>query len=490
MRLLARIRAIFPLSSIIPGVITGQSVYQCTANILAWWLIPFVCLVLLCTSFRLRSIAVASLALGFASAIEISRTNSELQSDRTYYATVIRDPLRPAPGAVRLELDIWDNEATKSVRTLCRAVDLPWKNASYLRAGDVFLLRARFMPVSPSLNPFSYDSMLRRHGTDYTCKIRFASAAIISYPSLISSIRERLRRFVGRRLGEGEASGLLLAMSVGARNLLSEETEQAFKTTGLSHLLVASGYQVSLVFLLVAGVVRVLMRYAPQAQGFNSWRLLSMSIGFVAAAAFVGLVGVEGSIIRALFAALFLVFGAFSGRGGHPFNSVLFAFLALIICWPGCFFEPGVQLTFTALCGLSLAPPGKSFVWRYLVACTMACVATGAVAVLWFGRFSLWSFFLNPLLAPLGSVIGCALGLLATLLCVCGIDRFGLGMSLVSSALELFRDIVIELSKIPLMSFEVNGAWRALLAISLLAIFAECVRRRLLHFVRAYSLRG
>jgi predicted membrane metal-binding protein len=96
---------------------------------------------------------------------------------------------------------------------------------------------------------------------------------------------------------------LLLSMALGYRDVLSPSVEQAFSSLGLTHLLVVSGYQVSMVFGFVMAIAVMLV---PRASVFRYWREGCTAIGLMVASVYVVLIGAEMSAARALIAAAFV----------------------------------------------------------------------------------------------------------------------------------------------------------------------------------------
>ncbi len=495
MRLWARLRAIFPLTAVLPALILGQLasllgpapaalLSGCMVGLIAAKMLPKFRIALWCS--------VSGAVSAFAPTPEFPR----LASSQPYLAQLLTTADRPRVGALKLKVAILAERVrtldyqpiSPQPKVLCRAVDLPWRNVTALQAGAVFLLQGSFRSLEANGNPFSYDAMLVRHGFSHTCKIRWASAAMNESQYSAAVMRRAIRQFVYSKIGNNEASGLLLAMSIGARNLVSDETEQAFKRTGLAHLLVASGYQVMLVFSIVTYGAHFFLGWIGRSRSMPGLRLIAAALGLLAAGAFVVIVGPEASIVRALCAGIFSVLALSLERGGHPFNGVLFSLVCMSLLWPGCYLETSVQLTFAALAGLSLAnPSGGAFV-RYSEACALACLATSIVSLAWFGTVSVWTCILNPVLAPLGSLLGCLGGLLALVLCWSGIDSSGWGLWLAARALCWFRDWVAWFADVPYTSLLLEGWQRWAADSCLFLVFVYILSLKAIRFKRKYSL--
>ncbi|MBN8548303.1 MAG: ComEC/Rec2 family competence protein [Deltaproteobacteria bacterium] len=455
--------------------------------------------VYLMRSLRLLVISFVLGVLSSALAI-LGMAHVDLRPDRSYLVEVLREPQRPRSGEVRFALaalaEVSEEgrivrEFSKPPRLFCRAVDLPWKNSASQFLGAQFVVRARFHALSIPSYPLSYEATLFRHGFTHTCKIIYATASLNSSSRpAIARLRAYLKKRVFAVLGDGERSGILLAMSLGMRDMISDETENAFKVTGLAHLLVASGYQVTLLFFTLCWIAARVVAWFPSAQALQHWNTIVTLVGLLGSALFVALVGIEGSVVRAMFAILFVMSGRIFERNRAFTNSILISLLLVSLLWPGCYFEPGIQLTFAALWGLAMAADSSAVgkVRQYLLACLYACIGTSAVSLAWFGRISLWTFLLNPIMAPLGALLGCKAVLSALVFYVCGIDPWGVGLQMLGVLLEYYRDAVFLLANVAGFSFELEGIARAAVLSMLGLLWAWLVFRSTLRYCREFNI--
>lgn len=499
--LLARLRARFPLLFVLPGLLLGQYLGYLTLLASGCLVAIFLCAAYFLGVLHVQGASVFrwSFVVGVLSTMAYSTISQQMTaSDVSYLASAITSPQRPRVGEVRLGLEFVGvissqgvTELQAPIRASCKAVDLPWRNVSAVRKGAHLATRANLHAIRPGLNPFSYDATAFRHGFSHACKIRYLAVLSQDPHDWLYSLRQALKQSVFSILGDGESAGLVLAMSVGVRDVISDETEDAFKRTGLAHLLVASGYQITLFFVSAATLLRHAISLFSASRRYSFWVTLVPVISFLLSVILVVIVGAEGSIVRALFSVLFLVIARIFERGGGFFNSILFSFVCTSILWPGAYFEPGIQLTFGALCGLALADSLEldRLVARYLAACFFASLLSSFVSLAWFGRFSWWTFLLNPIVAPLGSVIGCNLGLLAILSHSLYVDSGGMLLKICAWGLERYRDWICLLADSEWGSFEIVGVSRVLVLAVVFLFVAEMIRRRIHRYRTAFNLR-
>jgi competence protein ComEC len=206
---------------------------------------------------------------------------------------------------------------------------------------------------------------------------------------------------------------LLTAMAFGEGGLdeaLPRLTRDEFRAAGMSHVLVASGTQVSMIVLMILGAARVL--------GARRWPLFLVLIPILFCYAL--LAGNAASIWRATIAGLCLACAITQGRDVDGLSLWCLAFIALLFIDPLQLFSLSYQLSFAATWGLIVAGPVlrqlfiRAFGQHWLsdgAAFSMAAQAGVApLAAYHFGTFSLSGLGANLLGVPVaGLLIGTAL---------------------------------------------------------------------------------
>ncbi|MDI7248581.1 MAG: DNA internalization-related competence protein ComEC/Rec2 [Bacillota bacterium] len=129
-------------------------------------------------------------------------------------------------------------------------------------------------------------------------------------------------------------------MVLGLRSGLSPELEEAFRRSGLTHLLAVSGSNVAL----VAGVVRTLLGWA----GVRAALVGAIASTWVFAAAASG----GASVGRAALMATLMLAAKLAGRPAHPLNSLAAAVLFLTVLNPCAWEDPGFWLSVAATAGI------------------------------------------------------------------------------------------------------------------------------------------
>lgn len=364
----------------------------------------------------------------------------------------------------------------------CRAVELPWRNAGALRKGDVLWVRGDVQGTRRPMNPFSWEGRLYRQGIRGEMKVLFASRPVPMPASFVDKVRDGVLNTVRKTLGDTRGAALFLSMAFGFRDVLSSPVEEMFASLGLSHLLVVSGYQVSLVFGCVFGVVtKCGARILP---GFGA-RYVATGVSFAVATLYVLLVGSEMSAMRALIAAACLCAAFMLDRRHGFFQRWAVALLIMEIVWPWAFFEVGVLLTFAALAGIGIGSllGGSSRVGSVLWVSVCVWLLTSTIVVFFSGALSLASIVLNVLLASVWSVLNCAIGGIGLLLTSTHLSPGVEILSFVSFCNEVITEWLFKLSSLMNLSTKYEGGSQlivgALLAsLSMLCAIGACLRHK------------
>lgn len=401
--------------------------------------------------------------------------DSQLSGELTVRGTVTGSPRHPKPGEVTFELTTGAELGSQRIR--CRAIDLPWRNAAYLEPGDVIWVRGTFSAVTKPLNPFSWEGWLWRRGVRAECKARFVSRPVVRNPPVLFRWREATKNRVIAALGDSHGTGLFLSMALGYHDLLSVPLEKAFTRLGLTHLLVVSGYQVSLTFgfvLVSASALVGWLRY-----GGRYLRSGVTVAAFAFAALYVLFIGAEMSAVRALLAAACVCAHLLSERETSFAQRWGVALLGMQILWPWCAFDIGVVLTFAALIGIGLGSEVVAHArGTACIAVTIAVwLCTSLVIVVWQGTISPMGLVLNLVLAAPWSILNCTVGLSALVILHTGIPGSEYPLRVLVWLNQTIGAWVLELGEVRYASWQTEGPVRVVVSLAVAAAIVLLVRR-------------
>ncbi len=315
-------------------------------------------------------------------------------------------------------------------------------------------------------------------------------------------LRQQLQQQIQRGLPEPQA-GVATGMLLGIKTAVPEPTYRTYQQSGVAHLLVISGWHLSLVAALFVLLTRVL--------GWRGWRQFGLVlVGIWLYAVFVG---ASGSVLRAALMASLVALAAATGRSATGWLSLAASCFVLTLFNPMLVWDVGLQLSVVATVGLlstGLAqviplaqrdppplPPALATSLsggRELITLTLAAqVYTAPLLVYHFGNVSLIAPLANLLIGP---IVGLSMGIgagalllssLATL--VAGVPLFGSGMAglaqlgwLVAWLPFAYQTrIAAGLAQLEWATLQLAdlAAWQVLLAYAVLAAWSSWRIRRL-----------
>lgn len=199
---------------------------------------------------------------------------------------------------------------------------------------------------------FDYVSYLKKDGIVY--QISFATVEKIGAGegnvviATLLTLKSKYLESIARIIPEPEVS-LLGGITVGAKESLGTELTEMFREVGLIHIVVLSGYNISIV---AENIMRVVSAggYLPQAA--------SLSIGAISIVLFALMTGASATVVRASLMALLVVLARATGRTYAITKALLIAGVVMVLHSPYILvFDPSFQLSFIATLGLILLGP-------------------------------------------------------------------------------------------------------------------------------------
>ncbi len=294
------------------------------------------------------------------------------------------------------------------------------------RYGDRVVITGR-LQTPPVNEEFSYRDYLARQGVHTF--LPWSTAALLERSQgnavlgAVFALRQHALHTLYRLFPDPEAS-LLAGILLGVETGIPPDLKDAFRDTGTAHIVAISGFNITILAALFAGLFG---------------RLLGRRGGALAAGTAIGLytlfVGADAAVVRAAIMGVLVILArqikrAQAGHNTLALVAALMAFQNPLVLW-----DPGFQLSFAATLGLLLyaEPMTGSFrrqAVRYLristvdriagpvsefVLLTLAAQLTTLPVVIYhFQRLSLSSFLVNPLVLPAQALV-MILGGLATL---------------------------------------------------------------------------
>lgn len=212
------------------------------------------------------------------------------------------------------------------------------------------------------------------------------------------SLKHTFLAHVSRVIPEPESS-LLGGLLVGAKQSLGKDLLEDFRTAGVIHIVVLSGYNLTI-------VAEALMRFFSFAP-----RIWGLSLGGASIVLFSIMTGAGATVVRASLMALLALLARATGRIYEITLALLFAGFVMLLYNPKILiFDPSFQLSFLATLGLIHLSPllekhlkflPQTFGLRDIVSATLATqMFVLPLLIYMMGKFSIVSLPVNLLILP------------------------------------------------------------------------------------------
>lgn len=197
---------------------------------------------------------------------------------------------------------------------------------------------------------FNYPAFLEKDGIHAT--LAFAETEILARDAgdpvrgTLFALKRLFLDSIGRLLPDPESS-LLGGLVVGAKEALGDELLDAFRITGIIHIVVLSGYNVTIV---AEGIMRTLAAFVPF--------FARLAIGGTAIVLFALMTGASATIVRASLMAILVLLARATGRTYDITRALFVAGIFMLIHNPHILLhDPSFQLSFIATLGLIWLAP-------------------------------------------------------------------------------------------------------------------------------------
>ncbi|MFO7444829.1 MAG: DNA internalization-related competence protein ComEC/Rec2 [Ignavibacteriaceae bacterium] len=312
------------------------------------------------------------------------------------------------------------------VKLICKLRDDKYKLTSIypsIYPGNIISIKGTYYKGRDERNPgeFDYNKYLNEKGI---------SGILISYDVEEFKITDNNRDlfkgiiFDGRkyldyqihRLHNSQTSALLKGLILADRTEIDYETRTNFVNSGVIHVLAVSGLHVgyiAVIFIFLFGRL-------------NPYLRSSFTIGGVLL--FMLITGVPPSVFRATVMAVVIIISFLSNRSTNIFNSLALAALIILLLNPGELFNPGFQLSFSAvlsiaviypmfqkeISALEIKPQWIKAILLFALISLSVQIGTLPFTLIYFNKLSLAALFTNLLVIPLiGVILGIAFFTLA-----------------------------------------------------------------------------
>jgi competence protein ComEC len=346
-------------------------------------------------------IALSGYLITISQSDKLERTHFSNTKQEFLLIVVASEP-KVTGGVLRFEAEVKQGikaDTTEIVTgKLLIALKMRLISSSY-QYGDLLLIPSSFTEVKPPFNPFEFNykrylsnKSIYHHSFINEDQVRLLKPKA-GNPILVSSVLlrkilvERFNRFIKDKDAAAVASTLIL----GYRADLSKEVLNAYSGTGTMHVLSVSGMHVSIVFFVLAFLLKSLER-SPKL------RLTKAAILILAIWAYSCLTGFSAAVCRAALMFTFIILGKAVKKNQNLYNLLAISAFFLLIYNPFFLVDVGFQLSYLAVCGLIYLYPkiyylfySRNFVldklWSSSALSIAAQLATFPVSLYYFHQF-------------------------------------------------------------------------------------------------------
>lgn len=301
-------------------------------------------------------------------------------------------------------------------------------------------------PPSPPVAPGAFD--FQRHS--YFLGIG-AVGFIFKQPEILEgrprfgagfteTLRLRIAAAIDKSMEDKPAAAIAQALITGKRKAISEADEQAFRDSGLTHLLSISGLHIGLASGVIFFFVRLVMAAFPGFALRHPIKKYAAGAAFLGALAYTVLIGAPVTAQRSVLMIGIVLLAIMLDRWPFSLRLVAFSALGVLLFAPESLTNAGFQMSFAAVaCLIAVyewqqpllsrlyrgAGPWRKIALYFLGICAtsiIAEIATAPFVLFHFQRFALYGLLGNFVAVPVTAFIIMPMAVLALLLMPFGLE--------------------------------------------------------------------
>jgi competence protein ComEC len=282
--------------------------------------------------------------------------------------------------------------------------------------GETWQWLGQLAPMRNSGNPGSpdFESIMHRKKCWYRfyasgSKDLVHSGRRIGKSTRLSNSYHVRNALSARWQGDDEEVALLKAVCLGDRAYLSEDMRQSYGAAGGMHLLAVSGLHVGLIWWVLQGATRWMVRKA-RSELFRTLAVVG-TLWFYAS-----VTGFSASVCRSVTMFSFFSVGRMLGQRTYVLNGIFVSALILLAIQPSRLIEPGFQLSYAAILGIVTFYPVfrrlfklkyrlLRWLWEAAAVSLAAQLLTAPLVMYYFHHLPVYSLLTSILAVPMLSVL-------------------------------------------------------------------------------------
>lgn len=326
-----------------------------------------------------------------------------------------------------------------------------------LQPGDAIRLRATLRPPSPPALPGGYDfarwAWFQGLGaTGYAIQPpEIVARAAAREQDVISAARarlERLRQGIGERVRAavpGETGAIAVSLITGERGAIPEAISDAYRDSGLVHILSISGLHMVIMAGAVYGGVRLLLAAFPAIALRYATKTWAAAAALAGAGAYLLISGGSIPTVRAFLMIAIMFIAVMLDRQALAMRNVAIAALLVLIVLPESLLDPGFQMSFAAVVSLIAAyeavrartdeperggwiRPVAFFLGGIVLSTIVASIAVAPIGAYHFHRSQQYALLANLVAVPICNLVVMPAALLTLVLMPLGLEALPLAL--------------------------------------------------------------
>lgn len=276
-------------------------------------------------------------------------------------------------------------------------------NARDLEVGDILAFESE-VEVMPLFSLSSLNSSIARQDIGYSASVKQSELIITKgYKKFDETIRLAVKNLLYEKMSEGNA-GIAYAVLFGDKSGIAYEVNEAYRNSGIIHILTVSGLHVGFLISLIYGFLKLC-----KANKYLNFSLTTLIIFIYAY-----LCGFAPSVVRAAVMGVVIMLAKLCGRRYDTLNALGLSGFIILIVSPITAFDIGFLMSLACVCGIVLLYPlfynflrkfTPNIVAQYIAVSLSAQLAILPFLATFFSNYNCLSFIINLLIVPLFSVL-------------------------------------------------------------------------------------
>ncbi|MDD4637116.1 MAG: ComEC/Rec2 family competence protein [Bacteroidales bacterium] len=354
---------------------------------------------------------------GILTSFEAVKTKADIPLEGTYHAIAENYPIEKKKSfqcQLHIRSVVINGKETDCDKRIISYIGKDSLSAS-IEPGEEIIFKADLNPLKGSGTFSGYENFLRREGfcaSTYIASEQWERSDLppvkqVSYIAL--KYRRKLSKLFEDSVISAKARPILLAMTLGAVELLDTETKDNFSVSGVSHLLAVSGLNV--------GILILLLNIFLHGMNLNEKsRITKEFILLLSIWIYAFITGLSPSVVRAVIMFSFVILGHLLHRKINIYHSLLLSAFGMLLYNPYYLFNISFQLSFTALFSIVLFQPKLNglirtknrilkYFWEITNVSIAAQICTFPLILYYFHSFPTHFLVTNIILVPLSFVL-------------------------------------------------------------------------------------